>query len=609
MRRMLDRVAVMGAVAIALVVSGASPGGSQGTHHGMFAAPEDASRLSPCGKAYAAPALDPQIRKVPWKVSTASADAQAYFEQGVTLLYGFNYEDSLRNFRQAKKLDPTLAMASWGIAMAAGPNINLGMDPTCERLANDESAAALALAEQQRPAGTITELEYALVRALPPRYARSTAAPAYATAKRAVDYAVGMRSVWDRFKPNENVGALYAESLMDLRPWMLFNVAQQPALDTHEVLDVLQTSLNGDRSAVGANHYWIHAVEAGPAPGSAKSSADLLRTRVPASGHLLHMPSHTYMLIGEYEQAYAANEPAIRVDREQFATACAGTYAQYAASPGCLQLYYGHYLSHNLFFRSVAAAFAGKSAASVSEARATRAHAERFVVNEPGLQRYMTAPLMMEVAHHQWTAVLNEPEPPESCYVQPPFTHHTGCRILRSIYHWARGTAFAARGRSDEARAEYGRFTAERDRITPGSDRSAPDPIGWGNNSAAAVLAIAQETLLARIAWAEGKRDEAISHLRLGVSNEDALAYDEPPQWVHPVRQSLGGALLAMHRYRDAADAFQADLRHHVKNGRSLYGLYRTQEAMGDPRWQVTKAEYAAAWRGADYAMDDAKLW
>jgi tetratricopeptide (TPR) repeat protein len=603
MRRTLDRVAVMGAVAIALVLSGASPGGSQGSHHGMLAAPEDASRLSPCAKPYAAPVLDAQIRKVPWKVSTANADAQAYFEQGVTLLYGFNYEDSLRNFRQAKLLDPTLAMASWGIAMAAGPNINLGMDARCEDLAIRESTEALRLAEQQRAAGKITELEYALIRALPPRYARSTAAPAYVIAKRAVDYAVGMRSVWDRFKPNENVGALYAESLMDLRPWMLFNVAQQPALDTHEVLDVLQTSLNGDRSAVGANHYWIHAVEAGPAPGSAKSSADLLRTRVPASGHLLHMPSHTYMLIGEYEQAYEANAPAMAVDRAQFEAACAGTYAQYAANPRCLQLYYGHYLAHNLFFRSVAAAFAGKSAASVSEARATRAHVEHFVVNEPGLQRYMTAPLMMEAAHHQWTAVLQENEPPQSCYVQPPFTHQTGCRILRSIYHWARGTAFAARGRSDEARLEYGLFTQERDRIAP------PDPTGWGNNTAAAVLAIAQETLLARIAWADGKRDEAISHLRLAVTNEDALAYDEPPQWVHPVRQSLGGALLAMRRYRDAADAFQADLRHHVKNGRSLYGLYRAQQGMGDPQWQSTKAQYDAAWRGADYAMDEAKLW
>jgi tetratricopeptide (TPR) repeat protein len=568
---------------------------AQHFHHHVESALEDDRRSSPCEKKYAEPVLDASIRKVPWKVSTTSPQAQAFFEQGMTLLYGFNYEGAMQNFGKAKELDPSLAMASWGIALAAGPNINISMDEPCGKVAHRESDHALALAEAQYRQGKITELEYALVRALPPRYVKAQI--------EAVDYAVAMRPVWARFRPDPNVSALYAESLMDLRPWALFNVAKQPAIDTNVILNVLRQSVAAHPKAVGANHYWIHAVEAGPNPGAAKASADLLRAAVPGSGHLLHMPSHTYQLIGDYAAAFEVNGPAIVVDNKQYGVACAGTYEEYTENPACLQFYYGHYNPHNLFFRSVAGLFLGKRTAALADARATAAHVKRFVVNEPTLQRYLTAPLSVLAANHAWDAALQEPEPPESCYIQPPFTIPSGCHIVRSMWFWARGVAYAAKGNAGEAKKAYKGSVDEQALI------GKTGPTGWGNNTAAAVLSIANQNLLARISWAEGKREAAIEHLKLGVTAEDALVYDEPPQWFHPTRQSLGGAYLAVKDYHAARLTFLDDLQRHPRNGRSLYGLYRALKELGDPTWHEVQQQYETAWKLADYRMTDGELW
>jgi len=585
-------------VALALGLLAPAAALAQHFHQHLEAAPEDALRLSVCDKTYAEPQLDPDIRKVPWKVHTGNPVAQRFFEQGMTLLYGFNYEDALRNFARAKALDGSFAMASWGIALAAGPNINISMDGPCGKLARRESEQARRLADEQ--VKEISPLEYALTHALPVRYAQDTIQP--------VDYAVAMREVWKRFRPDPNVGALYAESLFNLRPWGLFDVAKRPAIDTDVALEVLAQSLAAAPDAIGANHYWIHGVEAGPDPARSKASADLLYSAVPASGHLLHMPSHTYLLIGAYAAAADANSNAISVDKRQFDAACAGPYQTYIANPACLQLYYGHYGAHNLFFRAVAEVFLGRVNDAQADARATQAHVQRFVVNEPGLQRYMTAPLLVYAAYGRWSTIIEEPEPPTSCYIQPPFTKPTGCHILRATWRWAQGMAFTSTKPPQLARArqELAQLGQERDRILP------PDPTGWGNNSAVAVLAVAEEVLRARIAWAEGKRESAVEHLKLAVTHEDALVYDEPPQWFHPVRQSLGGAYLTLKDYKSAKAAFAEDLERHPGNGRSLYGLARALKELGDTSWQVYWDRYLSAWGTADPAvrpMTDDLLW
>lgn len=548
-------------------------------------------RRSPCDKTYTRPPLDPELQKVKWEV-TGNEIARKYFSQAVTEYYGFNFEAAARNFRAALEADPSMAMAAWGIALASGTNINITMQGDCATQAANLSRKAVELAAVQPG---ITKLERDLIAALRLRYDGS--------ALENVAYSVALRHAWETANDDANVAALYAESLFDLRPWGLFDNAQRPALDTHTIFEVLAAGIHADKHAVGANHLLIHAAEAGPYPGEAMHAATILDQLVPESGHLVHMPSHIYIRVGDYNAAVRHNSAALKVDLRQYADVCAGTFEQYWANPDCPAVYFGHYVSHDHFFRSVASAFAGRSRDAVQSARDTNAHVQRFVVNEPGLQRYLTPPLMMYVAHQRWEDVLRESEPSGDCFRQPPFMEKTGCHIFRSMWHWARGMARAAAGNAPDALHEYSRMSSEMSEIGP------PSPTGWGNNTAAAVLAIPTEILLARVSWARGERENAIEHLKLAVTHEDALLYDEPPQWFPPARENLGGAYLQTGAFTLARDTFEAELKRHPKSGRALYGLMRALRALQEPRAEEVERQFREAWKEADYEMADQKLW
>jgi tetratricopeptide (TPR) repeat protein len=222
------------------------------------------------------------------------------------------------------------------------------------------------------------------------------------------------------------------------------------------------------------------------------------------------------------------------------------------------------------------------------------------VANEPGLQRYMAGQIMALVMNRHWDAILkDETGPPSDCYAAP-FTV-TGCHIIRSIWRWARGMARAERGELADAHKEYGSMADEMRQIVP------PTPTRWGNNSAAAVLAIPRSLLKARILWAEGKNDEAIAHLKLAVTHEDALVYDEPPQWFPPAREALGGAYLQLADCEAAASIFNAELGRHRESGRALYGLMRALKRAGMSYDEVEK-RFIKAWH-ADHKLDESRLW
>jgi tetratricopeptide (TPR) repeat protein len=566
------------ALAVALLTFVCLPVSAQHFHHVMSAAPGDQLRESPCTKKYAPPKLEEGLQILKVDV-TGNPAAKKYFDQGMTWLYGFNYEDAMRNFEAARAADSTMAMAAWGVALAAGPNINLDMDGPCAQLARTRSGEAVEKAATQPG---IKIAERALISALRKRYEGPTLD--------AVAYSVAMRRTWENAQFDPDISALYAESLLDLRPWGLFDDAQRPALDTDVVYKVLTNAISADRKAVGANHYWIHATEASAKPGDALASADLLRDLIPASGHLVHMPSHVYFLMGNYAAAVKSNTDAVAADTSRYAAACEGDFAKYSQNGDCMQLYYGHYLSHNHYFRAVAAAFLGTSKSALESALATRAHAGRFVVNEPGLQRYMTAPYLVLVMNRDWNAVMGQSLPDPSLH------------ILGSIHHWARGVAYATNNKPAEARAEYDAMKAQMSAIPK------EGPTGWGNNSAANVLTIADAILQARMLWTVD-RDVAIEHLKLAVTHEDALVYDEPPQWLAPARESLGGAYLQAKNYGKAKETFLEAKRRHPGSGRALYGLLVALTELKEPTKEV-QDEFNKVWNGvADYQMSVDALW
>lgn len=572
---------------------------AQHFHHQVGSAPEDAQRESVCKKPYATPKADDGIRKVDWPVYSAGkdpADAQRFFEQGVTLLYGFDYEGAIANFRHAMTFadKDSFPMAHWGVAMAAAPNINLGQDEDCGKVAFTESREALRQAKLA-PVGKVSPADRELIEALVARYGEEPK-----DRVQAVDYAVAMEGVWLKYHtdPNAaNLGAIYAESLLSLRPWALYDGAGRPAIDTERVITVLKKALDNaargrDKLAIGANHYWIHTAEAGPKPDeAAMASADRLFEGVPSSSHLLHMPSHIYFLAGLYDKAVQANTDAIVVESEQFAKPCAGAYLIYSKNPECRQLYFGHYGSHDYFFRAISQAFQGHYDEALQDADLTAAHARHFINNEPGLQRYMTAPLLVAAAVGRWDKVRSIEEPPFDCYIEPPFQQKSGCHILHAMWHWAQGMALAKPSTLAAARTQVVGFLGQR------ADIQKEGPTGWGNNSADAVLSVAEEMLRARIAWAEGKKPAAVEHLKLAVTHEDAMVYDEPPQFIFPTRQALGGAYLAVGAFPEARDAFDADLQRHKGNGRSLYGMWKALERI--PNQQALAEEYRRMYKAA----------
>lgn len=505
------------------------------------------------------------------EITTTSAEAQRYFDQGLTLTYAFNHAEAIRSFQQAAALDPSCAMCYWGIAFALGPNINA---PITEDAAHE---AWQAIEEARRLAPRTSAREQAYIEALANRY---TADPAAAREPLDRAYADAMREVAARFPEDLDAATLYAQSLMDTSPWNYWGTDGTPHPFTAEVLSALESVLARNPDHPGAIHLYIHAVEASDDPGRAEAHADRLAALVPGAGHLVHMPAHIYLRVGRYRDATAANENAVKADEAYFAG---------DAVPGNAMYEMGYY-PHNIHFAATSAAMEGRRAQSLEFAASTAAksHAEMWRDPEMGgmMQHFSLTPLYMRVRFGLWDEVLAEPEPPADL----PFT--------RAIWHTARGLAFAARGELDDAERELAALTPLR------ADPSLPDVWVSAVNPSSSIVAIAHEVLQGEIAAKRRRADDAVRHFAQAVALEDGLTYMEPPDWPLPVRQLQGAALLEVGRLREAEEAFRGDLRKFPENGWSLSGLQASLERQGRGADAAeVKARLDAAWTGADTTL------
>ncbi|MDQ2871097.1 MAG: hypothetical protein M3S32_10160, partial [Acidobacteriota bacterium] len=470
-------------------------------------------------------------------ISSRSPDAQRYFDQGLRLVYGFNHEEAFRAFEHAASVDPGCGICSWGMALVQGPNINLPAIP--------ERAAAGYAAEQGalERAASASPVERALIEALSKRYAKSS--PTDPKAQKALDaaYANAMRRVAARFPSDPDVATLFAESLMDLRPWDLWTHSGAPQPGTREILSQLERVLARHPSHPGANHYYVHAIEASPRPDRALASARRLESMMPGAGHLVHMPAHIYMRTGRYEEAAAANRRAILSD------------ARYTEEAGPRDIYQ-MYVAHNHQFLWAAAMMEGRSAEALEAARNTVAAAPVEMLRAmPGFDILLTYPVLTLARFGRWEATLLEPAPPSDF----PFAG--------AMWHYARGIAFASTDRLEEAAAE----NRELERLAAPIPADARESL----NSAAALLGIARRVLSARIAARQGRTEDAIRDLTAAASEEDGLSYAEPADWHSPVRQALGALLLARGDAGRAERVYREDLRRNPENGWALFGLAR----------------------------------
>jgi tetratricopeptide (TPR) repeat protein len=503
-------------------------------------------------------------------VSTSNADAQKAFDQGLLWSFSFNHGDAERAFREAARLDDTLAAAWWGVALVNGPHIN---NATVDEA--HAKAAWDALAEAKKRRESASEVEKALIDALGARYAWPPPADRHPLDEA---YAAAMADVFKRFPQDADVATLYAEALMDVRPWNQWTREGQPQPGTVEVLQALETARGLNPDHPGALHLTIHALEASPQPERAREAADRLRGLVPDAGHLVHMPSHIDVRLGRWQEAAVANEKAMAADAR---------YNARKLEPG----FWALYMAHNEHFLGYTAMMEGRREAALDHMQGVVAMFPPEFVKENAvfMDAFMTAHLEALKRFGEWQAVLDDKP------VVAGLPVSTAHRLM------TRAVALSALGRVREAEKEAAAF---RKAVAAISKDAA-----WGSNTAAAAMAVGLPYVEGEIAYRKGNKTAAIAKLREAVALEDALKYDEPPAWTVPTRHSLGAVLIASQKYADAEVVYREDLKRYPENGWSLRGLAQALEAQGKrPEAAEVKARLAKAWARADVVVDSSCL-
>lgn len=509
-------------------------------------------------------------------ITTTQKQAQELFDQGLRLSYAFNHAEAERSFRRAIAADPSCAMCYWGAAYVLGPNINAPMNDTDVPAAYDAAQTAYSLRKNATP------LERALIEALTHRYA---ATPVIDRSPLDQAYADAMAQVYAAFPDDTDAGALYAEALLDTRPWSYWGPNGEATAFTDELLQTLEHVLSIDADHPGANHFYIHAVEK-YRPAHGLPSALRLATLVPGAGHLVHMPSHIYLRVGLYGKATEANQMAVAADR-QYLQACAPH-----------SFYTEMYVRHNLDFLAGAALLEGRSALTISTAQELSGQVRDEAVHMPAmleLQQFMATPWLYEVAFGRWNDVLAIPEPDSSLL------------FARGLWHYARSIALIRTGDLDAAEDELADL---RDRID--------DPSLTGTlmavNDAKTILAVGLAEASGELEAARGDYDAAVTLLEEAVSRQDQLTYMEPPPWYHSTRLNLGAVLLEAGRPQEAETVFRANLEQFPNNGWGLFGLHQAllaqQAGQQEPTEEILSVQEAfeKAWRNADVALTAARF-
>jgi len=495
-------------------------------------------------------------------ITTSSPEAQRWFNQGMQLLYGFNHDEAIRSFQEAAAHDPEAAMPWWGIAYANGININ---DP---QMTEQRSRDARFAARQARlRLDDESPVERALVAAVSERYAWPAPED-----RRPLDeaYAEAMRIAYNRFPADPDVGALYAESLMNLQPWDYWTTDGEPKGRIEEIVAVLEGVMRRRPDPPGASHFYIHAVEASADPDRAVAASERLLGLVPGSGHLVHMPSHIFIRVGRYADAADSNVAAIEADRAYFAA---------APEPRFYAMYYGH----NFHMLAYAGMMAGQYERAIRAARDLEDEMPKGPLREYAslIEGMMPANFHVLIRFGKWEEILREPDYPEWRLVS------------RAVRRYARSVALSALGRTSEAREEMVAF----------EEAAAAIPADWWiyNNKVSDVLPVARCMVRGELLFREGRLDEAFAILREGVEREDALVYDEPPAWMLPVRHALGALLISAGRHDEAERVYRDDLRENRENGWALLGLAQALEGQGkDAEASAVRLRRAAVWTDAD---------
>lgn len=502
-------------------------------------------------------------------VTTQSKQAQRYFDQGLRLVFGFNHKESVRSFRSAAHVDSECAMAYWGEAYAFGPHVNKPMD------SNDTAKAWIALQRAVAAKSKVSPKEQAYITALEKRYSAEHEAD-----RKSLDraFAEAMREVAKQYPDDLDAQVIFAESLMNTMPWDYWTRDRTAKPETEEILAALRFVMARNPDHPGANHFYIHAVEAGPNPEHGLPAADRLRNYAPAAGHLVHMPGHIYMRVGQYNDAVVANEQAVKADRN---------YIRHCQALG---FYPGVYYPHNLQFLWWAQVFEGRSKAALRTANEAATYAlDNYCGPSKALEapRMRHLPWLTHVRFGRWEQILSIEQPPKT----------NDFLVDRAVWHFARGLAFVVR--KDVASAER-----EQQALSAIAGGEEAKKLSSPQFPAADILTVAAHWLGGKTAGAKGDTTRMIEQFEKAVATEEAIPYMEPSFWPIPVRPALGAALLQSGDAAKAEQIFREDLKRWPRNGWSLFGLEQSLRRQSKTQSaDLVSREFEAAWRNADVKL------
>lgn len=506
--------------------------------------------------------LHPGLGTYHHPITTKNPEAQKYFDQGLTLLYGFNHDESARYFRRASEFDPDAPMPYWGLALSIGPNYNdTAVDEKRAKATHDAVQKALKSLTNASP----REQDY--VRALAKRYPSSDANSDWRQLH--IDYSDAMREVVKKYPDDLDAATMFAESLMMLRPWQLWTSDGKPAPGTLDLVAVLESVLKRNPDHPGANHFYIHAVEASNNLERAIPSAMRLMELVPGAGHLVHMPGHIFLQTGDYDLAAKTNVNAAAADK------------RFVQRTGATGIYPLMYWTHNIHFIAYARAQQGRYDEAKQAAQEMVSNIGDADLQMQMLEGFLLYPLMTDLRFHKWGEILGAPAP------------KTERKLYRAFWQYARAMALAGQGKLDQAAAERTQFESLR--------RSVPaESMYLLNNKSSDVLALAAATLDAQLAWARGEKETSIQEWRRAIECESKIQYDEPPAWFYPVRQSLAAALLRNGQAKEAEAVFREAIEKRPRDGRLLFGVLQSLKAQKrDAEAALLEQQFNAAWKDA----------
>ncbi len=496
-------------------------------------------------------------------ITIKNPEAQRFFDQGLMMIFGFNRPEAVRSFRRAAELDPQAAMPYWGLSLALGQRMNMDLDMDVQaKEAYQAIQKALELSANASPA------EQAYIQALAKRCSGEANAD---WEKIDRDYRDAMRELVRQYPDDLDAASLYAESVMNLHRYVWYNADGKPSEEAEESLNVLETIMRRNPDQPLANHLYIHLLDTSPHPEYALAAAYRLADLVPGAGHLVHMPTHILMSLGDYEMTAQLNEKAAQADQE---------YLKLTGVSG--NIYTHVYYPHNLHMIVRSRMEQGRFEDAKQAADKIKEFLEPAFDTDPMMIDYfLPNSLFVLLRFQQWDEVLAMPMPDARMF------------MTKAFWHYGQTLALAAKGRMEEATAEKAAFSAARSNIPP--------DWMWMFNPADTMLNLAAIILEVQLAPDE---QTALAHWRSAVTAQDALIYDEPPAWYYPVRESLGGALLRAGQAAEAEAVFRENLKRHPRNGRSLFGLLeslKAQQKNEDAQW--IQKEFESAWQQSSLSL------